>query len=200
MADSLKMQLAQRFAKRTRVASACIQCRLSRTKCNDTRPCARCIRSGIGNCGYNKVLTAKRRFCASSDSSYFPAPVEGSLGLHSMIRDSAHGLDQGQLSVASTPAQRMRTFDDHARDICFETFEETADFSRPRIANASLPSCYFSLCTNPFEESANACPNAPPLCWWQPWCVPPSLPILDDACQRLSSRRPGVPASYFISW
>ena len=46
---SLEMQHARRSAKRTRVATACIQCKFSRTKCSDTRPCTRCFRSGISS-------------------------------------------------------------------------------------------------------------------------------------------------------
>ena len=41
------LQRARRFAKRTRTAEACSQCRLARTRCDDARPCSRCVSKGL---------------------------------------------------------------------------------------------------------------------------------------------------------
>ena len=129
---SLEMQLARRVAKRTRVASACIQCKFSRTKCSDTRPCTRCIRSGIGNCGDDKV------------------------------RGITYEFDKCQRSMPSVAYQRIQS----------SGIDKNTDFSLSKHTMASMPSmprCDFSVSMDPFAVSTSTCPDALPLCWWQPW-------------------------------
>ena len=41
-----EIRKARRTAKRRRALVACVPCKLSRTKCNDSRPCSRCQRIG----------------------------------------------------------------------------------------------------------------------------------------------------------
>jgi hypothetical protein len=43
------VQFESRHAKKRRVPSACIPCKLSRAKCSDTRPCSRCITTSKSN-------------------------------------------------------------------------------------------------------------------------------------------------------
>ena len=46
MVSSQDLLKARRIAMRTRASVACSRCKLSKSKCNDYRPCKRCKRSG----------------------------------------------------------------------------------------------------------------------------------------------------------
>ncbi len=55
MVSSKDIQNARRIALRTRASAACLQCKVSKTKCNDYRPCKRCKSMGDLNCYDTKV-------------------------------------------------------------------------------------------------------------------------------------------------
>ena len=46
---SKAIRTAQRIASGRRVATACNGCKRARTRCDDCRPCKRCVRLGVGN-------------------------------------------------------------------------------------------------------------------------------------------------------
>ena len=48
-ADDVLLARARRMATRKRAETACLPCKAKKTKCNDYRPCARCL-SSVDTC------------------------------------------------------------------------------------------------------------------------------------------------------
>jgi hypothetical protein len=68
-------QLESRHAKKRRVPSACIPCKLSRAKCSDTRPCSRCITASRPDDCIDGSLYPKVRPLLSSRKQCRMAPI-----------------------------------------------------------------------------------------------------------------------------
>ena len=48
--DDMLLARARRMATRSRAEAACLPCKVKKAKCNDFRPCARCLNSGRRPC------------------------------------------------------------------------------------------------------------------------------------------------------
>jgi hypothetical protein len=93
MVSSKDIQKARRMALRKRAASACEACKTAKSKCNDFRPCSRCIRNDDESCATH-VSSEKRG-----------AQATGSLGpLHVISGSSDSGFSVG----AFLPLEEVR--------------------------------------------------------------------------------------------
>ena len=81
---------AQRLAKRTRAAAACLPCKAKKARCSDYRPCARCKRNTTDACRDN------------DDEPLLDASPTGSVGAYSSAskdRRSTHAFQTSELHM-----------------------------------------------------------------------------------------------------
>ena len=82
---------AQRLAKRTRAAAACLPCKAKKARCSDYRPCARCKRNTTDACRDN------------DDEPLLDASPTGSVGAYSSAskdRRSTHAFQTSALHTS----------------------------------------------------------------------------------------------------
>ena len=82
----MRIILARRMATRKRAGEACKACRIKKTKCSISRPCARCLRSQPGTCqdaAAGPKIDTSHAPGSSYISSYFTNELEESRSISS---------------------------------------------------------------------------------------------------------------------
>jgi hypothetical protein len=74
MVSSKDIQKARRMALRKRAASACESCKVAKSKCNDFRPCSRCIRNDDESCAPLRQQSDKNPLLGSQTTASIGAP------------------------------------------------------------------------------------------------------------------------------
>ena len=75
--DAIQLNRARRMAKRKRAEIACQPCKFKKARCNDSRPCRRCLHSNVpedctnvaGNRNFHADAISEAGFCTKNESS-----------------------------------------------------------------------------------------------------------------------------------
>ncbi len=59
-ADALLLMRARRMALRIRTRVSCLRCKEKKSKCSDSRPCTRCMKSSLQDCMINQSYALER--------------------------------------------------------------------------------------------------------------------------------------------
>ena len=142
-------RMTKRLTLRKRVASACVQCKKSRIRCDDIRPCKRCQRSG-------KEKTCSQTEKSQAEMETSQAPLRSSVVNHpapswgeglpdfSTVRDQPSFSDQGIVSQSNMMMCSRLSF--HPTD------EEVRLAVDGALGLCKLPSLSSLLCTNALES------------------------------------------------
>ncbi|EGV61755.1 hypothetical protein CANTEDRAFT_131251 [Yamadazyma tenuis ATCC 10573] len=91
-------------SRRKKVDIACVYCRRSHMICDNSRPCSRCIKRGIGHLCYDEPSNARQKKKASelSRSESSPGPPGAS------VSPPAYGIQQSLSSISQSPIQAQQ--------------------------------------------------------------------------------------------
>jgi len=96
MSDGWEHQASAQGTKRSRAKRACLNCKKSKTACDDTRPCTRCVGAGLAeSCIDVERKRSKRKkepARSSSSLSYPDIRTPSSAGSDTVINDISNGI------------------------------------------------------------------------------------------------------------